>query len=345
MIVSIQSKVIQGPWGGGNLFVKNLINYLIKNKIHVLDNLYHENIDVILMTDPLKNSISTNYSLKDIKKYKRFINPNVKIVHRINECDERKNTKNVNNEIIDSNDVADSTVFVSEWLRTLYENLGLNNYNQVIISGSDKKIFNNNGIQVWDGISNIKIVTHHWGTNINKGFEIYQLLDQLIYEEKIKGIEFTYIGNLPKNFKFNASQQIKPLHGLELAKELKKHNIYLTASKNEPSGNHHIEGAQCGLPVLYLNSGGVVEYCKDYGVSFENQSDFQTALNTLIKNYEIYFKKIMDYPNDSENMCFEYLELFRNISKNLVDINKNYNASFNIYNLIYKLNKIKSKLI
>ena len=60
MIVSIQSKVIQGPWGGGNLFVKNLINYLIKNKIHVLDNLYHENIDVILMTDPLKNSISTN---------------------------------------------------------------------------------------------------------------------------------------------------------------------------------------------------------------------------------------------------------------------------------------------
>ena len=42
----------------------------------------------------------------------------------------------------------------------------------------------------------------------------------------------------------------------------------------------------------------------------------------------------MDYPKDSENMCFEYLELFRNISKNLVDINKNYNASFNIYNLI-----------
>ena len=36
----------------------------------------------------------------------------------------REKIQNVNNEIIDSNDVADSTVFVSEWLRTLYENLG-----------------------------------------------------------------------------------------------------------------------------------------------------------------------------------------------------------------------------
>ena len=54
-------------------------------------------------------------------------------------------------------------------------------------------------------------------------------------KKKLKVLSFTYIGNLPKNFKFNASQQIKPLHGLELAEELKKHNIYLTASKNEPS--------------------------------------------------------------------------------------------------------------
>ena len=45
MIVSIQSKVIQGQ--EEEIIVKNLINYLIKNKIHILDNLYHENIDVI----------------------------------------------------------------------------------------------------------------------------------------------------------------------------------------------------------------------------------------------------------------------------------------------------------
>ena len=52
MIISIQSKVIAGPWGGGNLFAKNLIEYLTKNNFDVINDLYNENIDVILMTDP-----------------------------------------------------------------------------------------------------------------------------------------------------------------------------------------------------------------------------------------------------------------------------------------------------
>ena len=37
--------------------------------------------------------------------------------------------------------------------------------------------------------------------------------------------------------------------------ELKKHDIYITASENEPSGNHHMEGALCGLPILFKDSG------------------------------------------------------------------------------------------
>ena len=32
---------------------------------------------------------------------------------------------------------------------------------------------------------------------------------------------------------------------------------------------HHIEGALCGLPILFRNSGSLPEYCKKYGVSFD----------------------------------------------------------------------------
>ena len=39
-----------------------------------------------------------------------------------------------------------------------------------------------------------------------------------------------------------------------IAEELKNHHIYITASINEPSGNHHIEAGQCGLPILYIGS-------------------------------------------------------------------------------------------
>ena len=52
-------------------------------------------------------------------------------------------------------------------------------------------------------------------------------------------------------FKFKNSRHVKPLSGKNLSDELKTNHIYLTGSLNEPSGNHHIEGAQCGLPVIY----------------------------------------------------------------------------------------------
>ena len=345
MIISIQSKLIVGPWGGGNLFAKNIIDYLKKNNFNVINDLYNEKIDIILMTDPLKNSSSTNYSFKDIKNYKKFINPNVKIIHRINECDERKNTKNVNKEIIQSNSIADSTVFVSKWLKRIYEKIGLDNNNMVIVSGSDREIFNNFGKQIWDGISNIKIVTHHWGTNVNKGFEIYKLLDEKIFDGTLNGVEFTYIGNLPKNFEFKNTRYIKPLQGLELAEELKKHDIYLTASINEPSGNHHIEGAQCGLPLLYINSGGVVEYCDGYGISFENKNDFFNSLDNLINNFDTYFERILKYPNSSEVMCREYLNIIRNMKNNQSTNSQMIDHRVNFYKIIYKLNKIKNILI
>ena len=76
---------------------------------------------------------------------------------------------------------------------------------------------------------------------------------------------------------------ISPLAGIELASKIKEHHIYVTGSINEPSGNHHIEGAQCGLPLLFINSGGIVEYCKNYGIQFNGLDDFETSLNELVK--------------------------------------------------------------
>ena len=91
--------------------------------------------------------------------------------------------------------------------------------------------------------SKLKIVTHHWGNNWNKGFNIYSKLDKLIGEIHYKDlIEFTFIGNTPKGFSFENTKLIGPLSGHELADAIKQNNLYLTASINEPSGNHHIEG-------------------------------------------------------------------------------------------------------
>ena len=62
--------------------------------------------------------------MKEIEFYKKYINKNCKVVHRINECDERKNTSGLNEYYLKANNVADYTVFVSEWIQNLYIDFG-----------------------------------------------------------------------------------------------------------------------------------------------------------------------------------------------------------------------------
>ena len=168
----------------------------------------------------------------------------------------------------------DYTIFVSSWLKNLYKDQGMDvRHSKVILSGSDNNFFNRNLYSKWDRNEKIKLVTHHWSNNWMKGFKTYLAIDKILdKDEWNKKIEFTYIGNTPKDLSFKNTTVIKPLGEKELANELKKHNLYITGSLNEPSGNHHIEAAQCGLPILYINSGGVTEYCKDYGIEFNDSN-------------------------------------------------------------------------
>ena len=343
MKVSIGAFIKEGPWGGGNLFFKNLKEYLEANGHHVINHLFDDDIDLILLTDPRKKSESSSYTHKEILKYKNYINPSVKVVHRINECDERKKTKGLNQFLFKANQCSDATVFVSDWIKNLYEKQGFNISNpHVVMSGSNSKIFNSDKQNLWDKDEKMKIVTHHWSGNWNKGFDIYEKLDLLLNESKYsEKFEFLYIGNIPNNFSFQNTKVIKPLSGLFLAEELKKCHLYITASRNEPSGNHHIEGALCGLPVLYINSGALPEYCKGYGLEFD-VDNFELKLLELKDSYLDVKEAMIKYPYNSEKMCQEYENLFQNLIKEKVEI-KNIPKRNNYFRKIG--NKIKSFIL
>ena len=67
MKVSIGSRVIDGPWGGGNLFVINLKKYLINNGHQVVHDLCDRDIDIILLTDPRsRKESSSTFNNNDI---------------------------------------------------------------------------------------------------------------------------------------------------------------------------------------------------------------------------------------------------------------------------------------
>lgn len=343
MIVSIGSPIISGPYGGGNLFVKNLSNYLIKEGHQVVYDLNQKDIDIILLTNPLLFSEVSAYNHNDIEYYLKFINKNALVLHRVNECDERKNSNNVNKQIIEANQVADYTIYVSAWIQNLYKSKGLSTTkSKVILSGSDENIFFINEDKFKLKSKKLKLVTHHWSNNWNKGFDIYKKIDQMLELNKWNSkFSFTYIGNLPKNFKFTNVHHELPKSDSELGKILRSFDGYITASINEPSGNHHIEAAQSGLPILYINSGGIPEYCEGYGLAF-TENDFEEKLTEFIDQFYKLQKKMVDYPLNASISNKQYLMLFEELiynRKKLLD-SRAKKSKFKII-IVYIKNKIK----
>ena len=65
-------------------------------------------------------SEASSFNHHDINYYLKFKNKNALVVHRVNECDERKGSKNVNSQIMQANGLSDFSIFVSTWLKNLF---------------------------------------------------------------------------------------------------------------------------------------------------------------------------------------------------------------------------------
>tara|TARA_B100002019_G_C21274951_1_gene604986 strand:- start:16482 stop:17570 length:1089 start_codon:yes stop_codon:yes gene_type:complete len=342
MKISIGSKEVEGPFGGGNEFLKNLKKYLIQNNHTVLNHLDDKDIDIILLTNPLIDSETSTFNNFDVDYYIKFVNPNAISFQRINECDERKGTSNVNKKLNKLNKNIDINIFVSSWLKSIFEKYSMGKKESIIIRGGPTvEVFNTKNKVFWDGERRLRIVTHHWSNNWNKGYAIYSMLDKLlIQKDLINKYELTVIGNPPKDFKLKNSKILSPLFGKNLANELKTHDIYITASLNEPSGNHHMEAALCGLPIIYINSGALPEYCKEYGLEL-NTADIVSTLNEMVENYEHYMHNLQNYNYTFENAAQEYLNVFSYAIKNK---DKIYKKRSNISKLSVLKNSVLNKV-
>jgi len=323
MKISIGYKVFEKPWGGGNQFVRSLIMSLKTKGFDVINHLNDNDIDIILIIDPRSNHPNVTFTPAAIIRYLLFKNSNAIVIHRINECDQRKNTKTMNFRLRIANFCSDHTVLVGSWLKKLnvIDHKNIKNIT-VIKNGSNKEIFNSDGYIPWQSNKIFKFVTHHWSGNWMKGFDIYKKLDMMLGNRFWKDkVQFTYIGNIPKNFHFQNTRHVKPLNEIGLARELKNHHGYLTASINEPGGNHQNEGALCGLPLLYRDSGCLPEYCKGYGIAF-NFDNFEKKISEFIEVYPTLKNKMKNYPHTNEKTNKMYFNLFEKLKADKFKIKK-----------------------
>lgn len=312
MKIALGMRSNPGPWGGGSRFIAALAEGLAKSGHSIVHDLRDRDIDVILLVDPRTRAPNVTFGPGQIARYVSFVNPSAIVVHRINECDERKGEAFINAKLVGANSVADWTVFVGAWLAELpVWKANLRGPWSTIRNGADRRIFNAQGFVPWTGDGPLRLVTHHWGYHRLKGFDVYEAIDARLGDPAFAArFSFTYIGNLPKGFRLAHSEHVPPLDGTELASRLRASHGYVTASVNEPGGNHQNEGAACGLPLIYRESGCMPEYCEGYGISFRGPDDFFDALDRYRNQYGVLASRMAGYPNSSDRALGEWLALF-----------------------------------
>jgi len=290
------------PYGGGNQFLYRLVEILQERGHEVC---YHleDNIDVIFMMDPRPGDIG--YSVEHIESYKR-LNPRVKILHRVNECDARKGTNFMDPLLLRGMGISDRVVFISQWLKEYFQDRGFSRDSHVIYNGCNLKHFHQMPHKRNDPI---KVVTHHWSDNYMKGFDLYVEIDKFLVQNPGR-FDFTYVGRYWSGYMPQATRVVAPTSGTNLGNELRKHDVYVTASRNEPCGMHHIEGAACGLPVLYHSeTGGIKELCQKHGIEFNSFDTFLEGLEKMEKDYQNYRNMIDVQSLDINLCCKKYIDI------------------------------------
>lgn len=85
----------------------------------------------------------------------------------------------------------------------------------------------------------------------------------------------------------------------EVAGILREHDIYITASKNDPCSNSLIEALHCGLPAVARNDGGHPEIIGQAGALFDDEQGAIDAIGKVAQNYK-YYQAQIDLPTLDE---------------------------------------------
>lgn len=310
--IAISMRPVAGPWGGSSVFVHQLAACLRRRGCHVQ---YHlsPSVDVIVMIDPREELESKAFGPAAIRDFKHQ-HPRVQILHRINECDQRKNSSFMDKLLEEANRDAHYTVFISEWLRDYFAARWFDpsRPHSVIYNGADPAIFHPIGQQTFTPGTPFRISTHHWSDNPMKGFPVYEQVDHLIADGSLSGVELWIIGRWPASLKWKSARTFPPASGHQLAALLRQCHAHITASLWEPCGMHHVEAAQCGLPMVYHeDGGGIVEAGLRYGIGFK--TDPAAAILALRNNYATYHQQVLSRAPDGDTMVMAYANVIRQL--------------------------------
>lgn len=296
MRIYVNRKPRKGPWGGGIKTVNKLVEELHANGHEVVYQLI-PGIDIIFCIDPRPNQFGEWY--QHFVGYKNTFG--ARIIQRVGDVGTHSKPE-LTSLVKQTLKFSDFFIFPSEWAR---EYIGHKADNFKIIHNCPMSIFHEHKNKNTTLSNTIRLVTHHWSMNPKKGFHLYEQLEDYIKENG--NFEFTYIGRKPEEY--NYSNHLPPIAATELAQELPKHDIYITASIEEAGANHVLEAMAAGLPVVFHKDGGsILNYCENYGTQFSDFEGMVKAINEMVEQYQFYKEKVLLYNKNNSEVVKAYLE-------------------------------------
>lgn len=273
--ISFFHEFVPPPTGGGHQFMRALWGELEKHGLCLENNRISRTTRACLYN-------SFNFDFEQLKQAQKS---SCKMIHRVDGpiqsyrgWDNGTDTKiwQINQEL------ADTTIFQSQYSLKKHLELGLKFKDpHVIMNAADPHIFHRRGREVFQSDRKIRLISSSWSDNPNKGFAVYEWLDKHLDWQKF---DYTFVGRSP--IQFDRICILPPMNSLQLAELLRQHDIYISASQNDPCSNSLIEALSCGLPALYLNSGGHPEIVGKAGFGFSDREAIPSLLDRLVEEYE-----------------------------------------------------------
>ena len=198
---------------------------------------------------------------------------------------------------------ANKTIFQSRYSLEKHLELGMTFKNPIVImNAADPGIFNPLGRLVFSSNRKIRLIASSWSDNLNKGAAVYQWLDEHLDWDRY---EMTFVGRSPITFKNIQMLPAVDTHGM--ADLFRRHDMYITASRHDPCSNSLIEALSCGLPAVYLRSGGHPEIVGQAGLGFESAEEIPGLLKQVSDAYEAFQSRISVL--SIEKISEEYLKV------------------------------------
>lgn len=292
------------PYGGGNQFMMALAGALPRLRLRVLMGSRIRQANVHLL-----NSV-----FFPVDRFRKFAarHPNIKVLHRIDGPIQlyRGFDKELDDQCFALNDeFSHATVLQSLWT---YSRLCQLNYRPVrpvvIHNASDPKIFHPRGRIAFSKPRKIKLISTSWSSNPRKGASTFKWLDDNLDWDRF---EYTFVGNVEQTF--SHIRKLPPMPSKELSQQLRQHDIYINASRNEPCSNALIEALSCGLPAIYYDDGGNPELVGFAGMPFTVDEQIPALLDKLVEHYQMYQDLLQ--PPSLDEVSTRYAELISDLAR------------------------------